>query len=843
MGVHWWWFGPAVTKAEVERELDVMHRAGIAGVLIYPVYPVSADDPARGIRNLRYLSPEYLDVLGHAVRHARRLGMTVEMTIGTGWPFGGPWVTPEMAARKISFSIPSPREGVLTGMRVKRASIGGEGLVLDHLNEPALMRYLDQVAGPLLSACGPGNLRAFHVDSLEVFGQNWTDDFLAAFEKRRGYSLEPHLPALASDAGAATCDVRFDFWRTVSELAKDRFIRPLHEWCRAHAVRLQAESYGTPPVDMASYAEVDDPAGESYDWKTFVASRWASSAAHQFGKRVTAAEAYTWLRFPRYVSTLEDMKLGSDLHFLCGINRLIAHGYNYSPPQAGVPGWGYYASVMLNENNTWWPYFPLLADYVRRASYALQLGKPAVDLALYLAEDDVMAAQPATEGLNLYMETKFHLSGGKPAPEFGLPAAYASESPVIRTIIASGYSFDGFDRSLLAAGAKVTTGRIEVGDVSYRIVILPNLTGVSLQILESLREFCRSGGILIATRRLPETAYGVLDNERNGDRVRSIVAELFGTGPLNEVRTHSFGRGTAIFVPDETAKLAGVLASLGPQVDFGRSDADLAMVHRADGRRQLYFIANTSPERKVIAPVFRDGAGRPQVWEAMTGAIADAPFFAPANRGVRVPLALDGYGSVFVVFDGTPASKRELRGEYPESLFYDASRRHWFSRRFDRPAATSTTGPWTLEIGQSTVPLERLRSWAELDGSRFYSGTATYRTTIRLARARTRRWWLDLGSVHEIADVSVNGHSAGVLWKRPYALDVTPWIRDGENTIAVKVTNLLINRVLEQPDPDYSRLGPLRFPLPEEKKRITHPLPSGLLGPVVLVPYEPVPFP
>ena len=56
---------------------------------------------------------------------------------------------------------------------------------------------------------------------------------------------------------------------------------------------------------MASYADVDDPAGESYDWKTFVASRWASSAAHQFGKRVIAAEAYTWLRYPRYVATLK----------------------------------------------------------------------------------------------------------------------------------------------------------------------------------------------------------------------------------------------------------------------------------------------------------------------------------------------------------------------------------------------------------------------------------------------------------------------------------------------------------------------------------------------------------
>ncbi|HEX8984182.1 MAG TPA: glycosyl hydrolase [Bryobacteraceae bacterium] len=844
MGVHWWWFGPAVTKAEVERELDVMHRAGIASVLIYPIYPASADDAARGIRNLRYLSPEYLDVLGHAVRYARRLGIGVEMTIGTGWPSGGPWVTPGTAARKLAFGVAAPREGVPTGMRVKRAAIGGEGLVLDHLNERALSGYLDEVAAKLVAAAGQGNLRALHLDSLEDFGQNWTQDFLPAFEQRRGYNLEAHLGDLASDSGAMTADVRFDFWRTLSELAMDRFIRPLHRWCRTHGVALQAESYGEPPVDMASFAEVDDPAGESYDWKTFVASRWASSAAHQFGKRTTAAEAYTWLRFPRYVATLEDLKLGSDLHFVCGINRLIAHGYNYSPPQAGVPGWGYYASVMLNDNNTWWPYFPLLSAYVRRASYALQLGGPKVDVALYLPEDDVMAAKPAEGGLNLYMETKFHLSGGTPVAEFGLPAAYASETPLIKTIIASGFTFDGFDHSLIAAGAKAANGRIAAGDVSYRIAILPNLTGISLELLELLRDFCRSGGVLIATGRLPETAYGVVNREENRSRVRSIIAELFGASTPKQTQRRPVRRGISIFVSDDTRELASVLASLRPEVDFGKPDPGLALVHRGDDRRQLYFIANTSAERKVLAPVFRDGVGRPKLWDAMTGMIAEAPFFSPApGGGVRVPLALERYGSVFIAFDGAPGAARGLRGAYPESLLYDASTHRWFERRFHRAESIAAGGPWVLDSGKDTWQLGQLGSWTSLDGFRYYSGTATYRTTVHIPETGPTGWWLELGDVSEIAEVSINGHSAGTLWKRPFSVDVTKCVKPGENAIAIQVTNLLINRVLGQPDPDYSSLEPLRFPLPQEKKRVPHPMPSGLIGPVRLVPYEPVAIP
>jgi len=112
MGVYWWWFGPAVTKVEVDRELDVMHRAGIGSVLIFPVYPISVDNPQLGIKNLRYLSPEFLEVLGHAVNKARELDLRADLVIGTGWPFVGPKVTPELGARRLRIeTVESPPGG------------------------------------------------------------------------------------------------------------------------------------------------------------------------------------------------------------------------------------------------------------------------------------------------------------------------------------------------------------------------------------------------------------------------------------------------------------------------------------------------------------------------------------------------------------------------------------------------------------------------------------------------------------------------------------------------------------------------------------------------------------
>jgi len=861
MGVYWWWFGPAVTKAEVTRELEVMRAARIGTVLIFPIYPISVDDPSKGIRNLKYLSPEFLDVLGHATREAKRLGITVDVLMGTGWPYGGPSIKPEMGSKKLRVAIGESRAGaherleaawivkgdgkkvtlagakevtaevragttvalpeghVLmsfymapTKMNVKRPALGAEGPVMDHLDPSVLKSYLDDVGGKLLSTSAPGAIRTLHSDSMEVFGAEWTRTFLDEFRRRRGYDLRPYLPALAADAGPVTEDVRFDFWRTLSELAMDNYVRPLQAWCHAHGVGLQAESYGTPPVDMSSFAAVDSVMGESYDWKMFVASRWASSAAHQYSKRTTSAEAYTWLRFPRYVSTLEDVKLGSDLHFACGVNKIIAHGYAYSPPAAGVPGWGYYASIMMNDTNTWWPYFRHLSDYVRRTSYALALGKPAVDVGILLPEDDVMAAQAPGKGLNLYMTTKGWL-GRTRVPEFSLPAAFAAETPLLKTLLASGFTFDGFDRSILQATLRTDRGRLEVGDVAYRIAILPSLKGISIEILERLRDFCRAGGTLIATRRLPEASYGVQDRDARYARVRALIEEIFGSGPTDQPRRRAYGKGTAIYVPDETEQFAKALATLNPEIGFATPDADLVYLNRAEGARQLYFVANTTAATKHIEATFRDARGTAQFWNAMDGTITGAP------AGNKLAIELGPHASTIVYFD--PAAKTVAPKPAPRLA-----------------AEQPVTGKWTLEAGGRSFTLESLRSWTEIAECKYFSGRGAYRISTQIPASwigAGKSVWLDLGEVREAADVRVNGQAAGAVWMQPYKIDITRYVKPGANRIEVGVANLLINRILGEPTPDYKGLEPLRFPKPGEKDRVKEPLPSGLLGPVRLL--------
>jgi hypothetical protein len=290
---------------------------------------------------------------------------------------------------------------------------------------------------------------------------------------------------------------------------------------------------------------------------------------------------------------------------------------------------------------------------------------------------------------------------------------------------------------------------------------------------------------------------------------------MFGTGARDQVRRRGYGKGTAIYVPDETVRLAAVMASLDPQIRFERPDAELVFVQRGEGARQLYFLANTSATEKRFRARFRDGRGRVQLWNAMDGSISGGA------AGNEMELTLEPRGSVIVYFDpeAAPVAEAPVR----------------------RAGEAATVGAgWTLEIAGRKVALDAPRCWTEFPEWKYFSGRGEYQAEIEVpasALGEGRGVWLELGQVREIAEVAINGQKVGVAWKAPYRIDITRWARTGKNTVEIGVTNLLINRVLGEPTPEYKGLEPLRFPRPEEKKRVAQPLPSGLAGPVRVVPY------
>jgi hypothetical protein len=882
--MRWWWFGPAVTKAELEREMHLMKEGGIGGFEIQPVYPVALDDPAQGLVTHAFLSDAFIDDVRFAATKARELGLRADLTLGSGWPYGGPQVGITQAAGKLRVervavpagaqrvTVPDIRagehlmaaflaptaapattdglrevasitDGVLhlpdrapaarevlffissrTGMMVKRAAVGAEGFVLNHYDRDALDHYLKTVGDRLLSAFDGAPPYAVFCDSLEVNESDWTDDFLEAFKARRGYDLRPLLPALLLDAGPSSAAIRHDWGRTLTELLTERFLAPMQAWARQHGTRFRVQGYGNPPATISSSAGVDLPEGEGSQWKTLRASRWASSIGHLYNRPIISSETWTWLHSPVFMATPLDVKAEADLHFLQGINQLIGHGWPYTADGVAHPGWRFYAAGVFNDKNPWWIVMPDLARYLQRVSSLLRQGHPVNDVALYLPIDDGWA----------------HFVPGKVGSLIETLAQRVGPD-VIPGILDAGFNLDFIDDGVLAGGARVEQGQLAIGQNRYRAIILPGVERIPPATLSALESFARQGVRVVATGRTPALAPGYTATPADHAALEATSDRLFrGVSP------------SGVFVEREADLAAALVARIQPDVAVSSSASDIGFVHRRTDAAELYFVANTSNARRSIDATFRLGAVQAQQWNPLTGDMTPADVHALAGRtGATLALDLAPYESTVIVFPlGAPAPKRATPA-MPRS-----------AARGDRlPGPIDISTGWRVTFGSTLPPSDwnTLRSWTDDEATRFYSGVAVYEKTVDVPapmlqkgltvridlgepkaievggpRARVQAW-VD-APVREAAVVTVNSRRAGSVWCPPYALDVTPLLRPGPNLIRIDVANLAINYMAGHASPDY-RLLNLRYGTrfePQDMDKV-QPVPAGLFGPIRLV--------
>ena len=165
-----------------------------------------------------------------------------------------------------------------------------------------------------------------------------------------------------------------------------------------------------------------------------------------------------------------------------------------------------------------------------------------------------------------------------------------------------------------------------------------------------------------------------------------------------------------------------------------------------------------------------------------------------ADGRTTVPLHLEPWGTVFVVFR-KPA--RRHRSHFPKR-----QRRNW--RHVD--------GPWNVSFqpgrgAPASVTLDKLTSWSDSQdkGVKYFSGTGTYTKTIQASADWFKpgaKLWIDLGDVKNLAEVTVNGKSLGVVWHAPYRVDATSALKPGANEITIKVTNAWVNRLIGDQQPD-----------------------------------------
>ncbi len=860
--MRWWWFGPSVTKAELEREMRLMKEGGIGGFEIQPVYPVVLDDASKGFKNIPFLSLEFIEMVRFTQEKARELGLRVDLTIGSGWPFGGPTVPVTEAASRLRVDrvrvnagqrrVPVPpigegekflavfdgtkeiadvRDGAIwlptppeaqkeilvfiagrTGQQVKRAAVGAEGFVLNHYDKPAVENYLKNVGDRLLQGFHGNPPYAIFCDSLEVFGSDWTDDFLPEFQKRRGYDLKPLLPALVNDIGPNTSSIRHDWGQTLTELLNERFMQPMQAWAKRNQTKFRIQGYGIPPATIASNAFADLTEGEGAQWKVLRAARWASSANHLYGRTITSSETWTWLHSPSFRATPLDAKAEADVHFLQGINQLIGHGWPYTAEGAEYPGWRLYAAAVFNEKNPWWIAMPDLSRYLQRMSYLMRQGQPANDIAFYLPNSDAWAG---------FVNPKVHYMIEALKHRIG-------DDVVARTLEA-GYNLDFFDDDVLNTIGKVEKNTLLLGANKYKVVILPNVERIPLATLKKLEAFANMGGIVIATRRVPNVAPGLSASEAERSEIRAITTRMFSS-------QNSF----AHLVEDENRQLGTKLQSLlQPDVALSPAVSEIGFIHRSTPESEIYFLANTSNQKQTVKATFRVKGLQTELWNPLDGTVVAAKAQAEA-LGTTLPLDLEPYGSRVVVF-----TKRTLAAttSKPASII----------------APIDLSQDWRVTIGQSTSTMNQLRSWADMEETRFYSGTATYEKDITIPDAMLRsgvevnldfgegraipitplpngsRTWLD-SPIRDAAVIYVNEQRAGSIFCPPYSINISKLLKPGSNRLRIVVGNTAINYLAGRRLPDYKLLN-LRYGdrfQPQDMQNL-QPLPSGLLGPIRLI--------
>jgi hypothetical protein len=855
--MRWWWFGPSVAKPELEREILAMKAGGFGGFEIQPVYPMELDDAARGIRNVPYLSPEFLDAVGFANRTGRANGLRVDMTLASGWPYGGPHIGVDQAAARLreavvevpagaaSFALPAVMSGEKlvasfaaegsgahydksalrqigarpgkdgraaieaaagsrvvvgyiasrTGQQVKRPALNAEGFVLDHLSRGAIEHHLRTVAEPLMKAFGDAPPYAVFSDSLEVYGSDWTGDFLEEFRRRRGYDLAPYLPAVFHGQDQTAGAVRHDWALTQTELVNERYLTPVNDWAAAHHTLFRSQTYGEPDVSLSSNRLVALPEGEGPQFRAFSFTRLATSAGHLYGKPVISAETWTWLHSPAFSATPLDMKAEADRMLLQGVNQFVGHGWPYTPPGTPEPGYAFYAAAVFNDHNPWWNVMPDVTGYLARMSYLMRQGEPANQVAVLLPNDDVYATlAPGKVSLSAAMH------------KYVTPA-------LTEQILDAGYNLDYIDaEAILALG------------VRHPVLVMPRVERLSPQVLAKLADYVRGGGRIIAVGSQPSLAPGLQDAARISAQVAAASKALFAQ------------TGKVALVADDAALGRTLAAALAPDMRLSNDAPDVGFVRRRLRDADIYFVANTS-NHPVKAKASFASPHRHAAWiDPFTGKLTQAP--------AQLQLDLAPYESRVLVFSESPLAGT-ARALQPAQATVLADLSQDWQVRFPGLA--------------QPVSMKQLRSWTDEEATRYLSGVAVYTKDVQLGATQLAdsRVVLDFGPgtplattpqvpagmramlespVREAAQVFVNGKPAGAVWRPPYTVDVTPLLAAGANRIEVRVANLGLNALAGHALPDYRLLSARygkRFD-PQDTALIA-PQPSGILGTVRLM--------
>jgi len=646
---------------------------------------------------------------------------------------------------------------------------------------------------------------------------------------------------------------------------------------------------------MAHIPEMEITAGEKdqADWfdTRIGPKKYVSSGAHLYDRKVVSAEAFTFIHWERYRETLEELKIASDSYLLSGATKFYNHGFNFLPEQEVSPSRSIPFAAYIQPQNIWWKYYPALSEYIARCSYLLRQGDFKADIALY----SPLANQWAINVINPRKWTR-EFDWGELG---GLIVSNGYDYDLLNddvlqhraTIQDGNISVQNMEYKLLIV-PNVETIPLQTLEFIEKYVKM----GGNVLFLERLPE--KSTGLNnasesdvkvkeIVTRLFNEPVasvspgtnpYGIKEAKND-----ATIGFPYGKGRvfrLNNVIDRQIWWNKQASYLDPFLKILRNRIAPDFGIDFAyeglRKNDGLTYLHRKVGESDFYFVANIQDKTSTLPVTFRVKNKNIRKWDPFTGKISTVFNFESKKDGICVPLTIAPYQSFFLEFapgepvkqvsktdfqqintvnDRTVEAETPVNGIFQTTVKSTSGSETYTSEVNGLPSPFVISGKWQMELKGNDFAgvqkeVEHLSSWSEDETTKTFSGTGLYRIDFVLPveyLASNQKIYLDLGKVGNIAEVSINGKQAGIIWMRGQKPDVTELLVKGKNHLEIMVTNTLINRIAAMkapsPVPDYmvSRYGSKDNLTEIPREFGFSPLPAaGLLGPVRLIPTKKV---
>ncbi len=855
--VRWWWNGNCIEEKELIRELDILKEAGIGGVEINPIGMPEEIDKKINCECYDWLSPEWNQLIKSAVEGASERDMIVDLIMGSGWPFGGRFLSKNeriqgVGINRIKLSGPNkykmkvediskapgsarhafkeaePSElfflrlvpdnaigtadvidlmnnvdesGVINldipkgnytmfigsyqyGFRqVYNGAPGSDGPVLDHFNKTAVLKYMNKFSEalePVLGGKLGEKIRALFSDSIELAGANWTTDFKNEFVKVNGYDPSPWYPFIFYDAYAGYTDtleysqalndsiqrVRYDFNSTLVDVFMNRFRKTFHEWAHEHGLLSRFQAIGYPWLVGMSEGYMIPDIPESCYWLfsrtemkehgCWIWNKYASSSGHLADKRIISSESMT-NTLGVFRTTMNQFKKFDDFNFITGINHSVLHGFNYSPPEAGFPGWIRYGTY-FNENNTWWRYFPLWSKYNARLSAVFQEANPMAEIAILAP----FADRYGEDGLH---RKKIHL---KPWYVHDL---WESCSQV-------GYNADYLNEKVIQ-NADFNSGNLKYGKMSYQILFVAGAKSLQSETAQALEKYSKAGGNIIFIEHLPERTPSLNNFTKNDEILKLSINKAIRSNTVELIQPPKEDKLNLLKWTSEILNRYDIKST----IKIKQPNLNLFQNHFEYGEQKIYFFSNQNKEETISfdAEFLVENNLVPWIWFPESG---ERKLYPPGKEYGKLSLVLQPLESALIVWD-----------EKSNAKMYEPIQRSSSSKK-------EIKNLWNITFNHMNgdsfnVKSDDLIDFGKSDDKRIstFAGTATYETTLILGKEDLH--FLDLGDVSKgITELYLNEEKVGVKWFGNHLYDLKGTAKIGENNIKIVYTTVLANYML-----------------------------------------------